>query len=106
MAEKYNKCRNEDCEKQVKEPFWYCFNCNQERKGKKEQESKQDKIPEETVRDHYPNNNGAEFGLCCNLALRKTLAHFDGTKDNFEENYRRNVRSFWKWNKELRNELT
>lgn len=51
-------------------------------------------------------NEGAEFGLSCNLALRKTLAHWDAeSKQIFEDAYKNNVKLFFRWNKELRAEV-
>ena len=50
---------------------------------------------------------GQAFGLACNLGLRKTLAHWD--KDGgqlFEDTYKHNVKMLFRWNKELRDELT
>ena len=49
-------------------------------------------------------NEGAEFGLACNLALRKTLTEKDGNF-TFEELYKQNVKLMHRWNKELRGEL-
>ena len=111
----YKKCKTEGCEKQVKQPFWYCFDCNTKRKEQKAQhndEGPQPNVKVEFVKNEpvqvYPKsyNEGAEFGLACNLGLRKTLAHWD--KDGgqlFEETYKHNVKMLFRWNKELRQEL-
>lgn len=62
----------------------------------------------EDVRDspkNYQENKGAEFGLACNLSLRTTLTFLQAVDPSFEDVYRKSVRLFYRWNKELREEL-
>lgn len=67
MADEFQKCRKEGCDKQVKKPFWYCFPHNEERKQQKQAETRPQPVPVEYVNDgktylkYYESLSGTEM---------------------------------------------
>lgn len=110
MSEIWKDCKTDGCAKKVKEPFFFCYNCNMKRKAEKENRNEvQQSIPVEEIKspsESCSRQKAITLGQAMNLSHQHLRWNSPAvTPEEFNNNFKEETKRFFKLALELQEEL-